>query len=65
LSFRVEEVDKQALECDPAAVDSKKLPVESAKRDRVNVVGEEAASLAKDLLDSNTAGSLGVWEKFN
>jgi hypothetical protein len=58
----VEEVDGDEFKGDPAAVDGEELPVDGVKGEGVDVGGEEAAELAEDLLDSNTHGTLSIWE---
>lgn len=64
-SLRVHEVDEAQLEEDPAAVDGEVLPVDGLERDRVDVVGEEAADLAENLLDAYAARAHVVGEEFD
>jgi hypothetical protein len=65
MSFRIHEEDEEPLECNPAAVRSQKFLAYGIKSNRVDVVGEKEVDLPKDLLNSNTAGSHMVREKFN
>ena len=62
--LRVEEVDEQELEEDPAAVDGEILPVDSDESFGVDVCGEETGALSEDLHNSDTTGSLRVWPDF-
>ena len=65
LGLGVEEEDAEELKGDPAAVGRQVLPIDGGERDRVDVVGEEEGDLSKDLLDTDTTGTLGVWEKLH
>lgn len=61
----VEKVDDEELKGDPAAVDGEIPPPNGVEGDRVDVGGKEARKLAEDLLDGDTAASLGVGPEFN
>jgi hypothetical protein len=65
MSFRVHEEDEPEFKGDPAAVDGEVLPADGAEGDGVDVVGEEAAELAEDLLNTDTTGALGIGEEFD
>lgn len=65
LGLGVKPVDEAELEADPATVDGEELPVKGVEGEGVNVGGEEATELAKDLLESDTTAALGVGEEFH
>jgi hypothetical protein len=65
MSFRIHEEDKEPLERDPAAVHGHEFPAYGVESNRIDVVGEEEANLAKDLLNSNTSSSHMIREKLN
>src|SRR4051794_39599559 len=56
----VEHEDDAQLKEDPAAVDGQVLPGDGGEGNRVDVGGEEAAELAEDLLDTDTAAAVRV-----
>lgn len=58
--LRIEEEDNAKLEEDPATVNGKVSPGDCAEGDGVDVGGEETSELAKNLLNANTAASLGI-----
>jgi len=64
-SLGVQEVDNEELESDPTTIDSKVLPLDGVEGDGVDVGGEETSKLAEDLLDTDTARSLGIGPKFD
>ena len=61
----VHEVDEKELEGNPSTVDGEVFPIDGFERNGVDIVGEETADLAEDLLDSDTAGTNGVGEEFD
>lgn len=65
MGLGVHPVDEAKLEADPATVDGEELPVEGVESQGVDVGGEEATELAKDLLESDTTAAFGVGEKFH
>jgi len=61
----VHEVDEEKLEGNPSAVDGEVFPVDGFESNGVDVVGEETADLAENLLDSDSAGTNGVGKEFD
>jgi len=64
-TYGVEQPNKQEFKSDPGAVDGQILPVDSSKRQRVDIGGEETTKLAKDLLHTDTPGTLSVGPQFD
>lgn len=65
LSFRVQKIYEQHLECNPTAIYSKEFPIQGSESNWIHIVGKEGADLAKNLLDSNAASSDRIREKLN
>ena len=65
LCLGVEEVDDDDFKADHEVVHDEVFPSGVVHSDGVDERGEETGTTNKELLDGNTTGSLGVWEKFN
>lgn len=65
MSFGVEEVNGNNLDADHADIHDEILPASVVHADRIDVCSEEASTSNEELLDSDTTGTLGEWEKFD
>lgn len=63
-SLGVHEVDERELEDEPCCDDGHVFPANGGDSNGVDILREETADLAPDLLDGDTAGSLGVGKEF-
>jgi hypothetical protein len=65
MSFGVEEELEDEFQRNPTTVDGKELPSDRIHGNRIHKGGEETTTLAKDLLNTNSARTDGVWEKLH
>ena len=65
MSLRVEEVDENDLDGDPATVNGQILPGDGFQSDWVYVCREEPSTAPEELLDGDTASSFGEGKELN